>query len=504
MAMQLAAALASDRPSVAGSPSATDAPKASNDSCADRETFASPTRESADRRARFVGKLRKCRAESACLPIWKEVDEGLHKLTLDDADVVMRELAGAFERSFAKMPQAAEELRAGLTHVVRSPDAAAKYAALCESRRSERVRIANVCASISKLHQAAITLETDACKQPAKVTWHAIQELCCLAKLLQRDHGDLLTEKQSHLLHTEVFGRLRAIHKRYRIDYVPGLKTDWLPADLDVQCEAARAARESLLASASLPPAIAPLPPPTSEETAQRAAADAVALASVYRAINDYQRDPMTENAADTLRGTVLAALNTMGEGKERLPELLLPYKVHFENGSDFRWLRKKLAKLAEQRAIFEGITPDDVAAKPVEPDVELPISIPTAAGSVTHPSVVCAREQTLGKRVILVGGMVDEARRMRLVDSLGAESVEWIVTERCGGVVQASSAAERIRQGRVHFVIYLLRFVSHKVTEALDAAAREGGVQIVRVPNGLGVVGIADAICRLVRRNAS
>ena len=123
MAMKLAAVLASDRPAVAGSMLATPAQQATNAQNADQLTAESQARESTDRRARFVGQLRKCRGETDCQRIWKEIDEGLHKLTLVDADAVTRELTEAFERSFAKMPQAADGLRATVVHFLRNPDA---------------------------------------------------------------------------------------------------------------------------------------------------------------------------------------------------------------------------------------------------------------------------------------------------------------------------------------------------------------------------------------------
>lgn len=480
------------------------------------------TKESADRLGKFVGQLRGCRRESTLLCIWRELEEGLHKLTLEHATNALRELAHAAERSFAAVPEAATRLRDELSAVAKLPEAEAAYVAIRKRLHDRRVRVAHVHGTVAKLHQEAITLETDARKQSQQLTWHSIQEICCRAKLLQRDYQDLITEKQQHTLHTEVFGRLGAVQKRCQLAYVPALKTDWCPDDLIAEIETSRTRREALHAKAAIPPAIAPLPAPTPEQAAQRAQDDAVALADVYRSINDFQRDPHADGAVDVLRAAVLAALHKMGDGKERLPGLLLPYADHFATGGDFRWLRRRLAQLTDERDAVEGTVCDQPAVEPAdveqgaqcatEPagvvhadlDEELPVIIETVHGTELHPSVAFARSFTQGNRILLVGGVVDEVRRVRLVEVLAAETVDWVTAERNGGMGDVHQAAERLSSGKYDFVVYLLGFLSHKATGILDDAAKQGMIPIARVRRGFGVVGIAEAIGQIARRTAS
>jgi len=101
---------------------------------------------------------------------------------------------------------------------------------------------------------------------------------------------------------------------------------------------------------------------------------------------------------------------------------------------------------------------------------------------------------RTRGKVAAMVGGEPREQRRASIESTLAFSELEWV-----GGydVRAVQSLAERIRTGRVNFVILLGRFINHKVTDILLPACNASTVSWVMVRQGFGINQIKLAIER-------
>ncbi len=101
---------------------------------------------------------------------------------------------------------------------------------------------------------------------------------------------------------------------------------------------------------------------------------------------------------------------------------------------------------------------------------------------------------RTQGRRAVILGGDERSDARQRIQQAFGFASVEW---ERGWEVRRARALAERIRGGSVDCLIVLRRFISHKLVEQVNPAAREAGVLTAWVPQGYGVRGVEGSLAQ-------
>ncbi len=173
------------------------------------------------------------------------------------------------------------------------------------------------------------------------------------------------------------------------------------------------------------------------------------------------------------VRRGAIRALNAGASPEDaRLTRLLAGHVTALEGDKALKRLRKAV-RLAEARTELEP---------PEPPDAALPDDWPLF-------------EHTRGKRAMVVGGDPREAARQRLAEAFGFGAVSW---ERSQDIRAMQRLADRLRSGAdVDLVLLLARFISHKVTDLLVPALREGGVSWAVVERGYGVGGVQRAIER-------
>jgi hypothetical protein len=96
--------------------------------------------------------------------------------------------------------------------------------------------------------------------------------------------------------------------------------------------------------------------------------------------------------------------------------------------------------------------------------------------------------DRVKGLRVVLLGGEVNEVRRVALEEAFHFESLDWIPRNRPRMV---ASLAERAAQGTVDFIL-VTKFVAHKETEAIERSTR---IPILTMRHGYGVTTVRQVL---------
>jgi hypothetical protein len=355
--------------------------------------------------------------------------------------------------------------------------------------RGERAR--DLATELASIEQGVGLLETGLGNMPKPAIAARVHELACRAKLAQQKFGDIFAPKQHERVRGAIFGRLHAILKDTHAGFVPSLRESWMPVSLEAEVE--KAGRDFAAAMAGRASASGAPPTEPSREDAMRRVAERLdvaerwALAEVYRWSNACYERPGDADAAARLRQAALHAQQFLEKRKEELPWVLRHDAPLFAEGGDFRWLRRRLAKLEEggQPEAAEAQGPEEAAG-----------ALETPTGErVLHPSVLRALPHTRGKRIVMVGGAVRAERRERLRRLFEAETFEWVPYERGGGQRGVEQVSAQMRAGTPDLVICLLGFMSHGVSQEIGAASRASGVPCAMVPHGYGEVAVAHAI---------
>jgi hypothetical protein len=147
---------------------------------------------------------------------------------------------------------------------------------------------------------------------------------------------------------------------------------------------------------------------------------------------------------------------------------LAIPWLAALEARARFKALRK-----AARAALA-----DDEAADAAEPD--LPPDWPLFP-------------VTQGRRAIILGGEPREEARQRLQNTFRFEDLDWVSPS----ARTDSQMEERIRSGRMGFVIVLNRFNAHKTVDKVVRACKESGTPWAAVERGYGVNAVRLAIER-------
>lgn len=160
----------------------------------------------------------------------------------------------------------------------------------------------------------------------------------------------------------------------------------------------------------------------------------------------------------------------------------LRPFSIHFEAGSRFRRLRKKLNPKAGDSAALEKAI-DEVAVSQ-NPTLNKTREFEQWRGYYAKCSAA------------LIGGSERETARERLKDFFQFATLDWIENERTE-TADTRSVEQRIKNGRYNLVFYLARFSSHSLQACVKDACRESGVPFVLVERGYGI----GACCRALER---
>lgn len=475
---------------------------------AQREVEQQEARASQDKMSRLLQNLGGPANPLKCSSVLKELLEGEHKLRFEDAFKVYRALAQSYSQLDTVMPEEVRSFLQEFEPIESKPEAQTQFAKRLDDRRSHLRQFGAIQKELSDIHQAAISLETSSAQMQPRAIWLRIQELCCRAKLLQHDHSTLINEEQDQLLRTEIFGRLRGIHKQHRCAFLNGLDKNWYPVDMKAEIQNCQRQFDELsknepATTVLIPQAGKPendLPQPLNPRTAKRLQdAEHWVLAEVYRHVNTFLRSPDDVDVTQRLRQCVSHAIDFLETEKEKLPNVVRQCAHAFAEGSEFRWLRKRFARLDED-AIAPTNEEEILQSLQTGLDDEAPAEIEALTGKLTHPSVLQARKYTTGKRILLVGGTPDEQRRQKLELLLDAQ-VAWVRHERNDGPAQIQRAAEQVSSGSHDIVVYFLGFLSHKATGIVDESAQSRNVLIARVRRGVGPVGVSEAILACMNR---
>ncbi len=407
----------------------------------------------------------------------------LPDLDAEDAKAVVDALQKRLERGRAPVPPALPRI-AGLL----AQGGENVHAAIAELLREHR-RARDVAEDLQRLEEEVGLLETGLGKLPKQAIRARIHELACRAKLLQAENQGRIPADDAIRMRRTIFGRLRGIVRDASCDFVPSLRQEWMPASLEA--EIARAQAEFAQATDEAPVAAAGRPDADGAEhmRGRLRQAERWVLAEVYRHSNRRFERPGDEEATKGLRQATLHAIHFLGECKDELPRILRHDADAFGEGSEYRWLRRRFAKLAE------------TGAEEVEGpgEAEETGSVESLAGErIHHPSVLRALPRTRGRRVVMVGGAVREERRGRLASLFEASQWEWIPYERGDGQRGVQHLVERIRNGSMDLLVCLLGFIGHSVSEQVVPAAKERRVPCAIVPRGYGEAAIAEAILAL------
>ena len=115
-----------------------------------------------------------------------------------------------------------------------------------------------------------------------------------------------------------------------------------------------------------------------------------------------------------------------------------------------------------------------------------LPVASTREGGRV--PTEVLA--WTKGKRGLIVGGQPNADAKATLESAFQFESLEWIASDGAPN----GSLVNRCRQGTLDFIIVLIRFVSHSMSEGISVACRGVPTKLVKVHRGYGVSQVSAA----------
>jgi len=466
-------------------------------------------KEEAARRSReesegLVRRAAAAAARAAVADLALALRNAIPRLLRADAGKACDAITGAAQRTGWTPDSSFEDLIQALTGDENAEDAEKRYEELGRRIGRETAALAELDQGLEDLEQETLSIETAARKLPQEAIRARVHALACRAKLLQQKHAGDLDFDRSERLRRHVFGRLHTVVKQSGCGFVPSLRQSWFPASLEDEIGKAEARFREL---ASVPPAgPGSEDPPASgvaatEELLRRAEerldqAERWVLAEVYRWSNACYLDPEDVAAQDRLRAAARHGLDYLETRREELPAVLRHDAPLFAEGSEFRWLRRRFAKL-------ESAADKEIESAPEEQeDAGGSGSLETLTGeAVLHPSVLRAQEITRGRSLAMVGGAVREKRRERLAELFETKNLEWIASERSDGLRGIQQLTARIRSGSPDLVICLFGFMRHAASEAVVKAVREADTPCAIVPRGYGEVAIAQAVIE-TRRN--
>ena len=171
-------------------------------------------------------------------------------------------------------------------------------------------------------------------------------------------------------------------------------------------------------------------------------------------------------------RGAIRALNAGVTAEDNRLTRMLIPHLDALTGDKGLKRLR---------RAVRAVTTSPGQGDAPEPADVPLPADWPL--WSITR-----------GKTAILVGGEPREAPRARIQAAFEFETLLWAHSS---DIRAMQRLADRIHGGSPDLVILLARFISHKVTDILMPALRDGQVAWASVERGYGVTAIQRALER-------
>lgn len=126
------------------------------------------------------------------------------------------------------------------------------------------------------------------------------------------------------------------------------------------------------------------------------------------------------------------------------------------------------------------------IRAMEVDEEAEADDTVPGPPPEWPHWPVVRER------RVIILGGSPREQARTRIERAFAMGELTWVQVDQHK---QLDSLAQRIRSGGLDLLILLQSFASHKASDKLVEACRDGGVPFVPIEHGYGVARIQRAI---------
>lgn len=106
------------------------------------------------------------------------------------------------------------------------------------------------------------------------------------------------------------------------------------------------------------------------------------------------------------------------------------------------------------------------------------------------------ARAATEGRSAVIVGGDERGQARLRIQAAFGFASLEW---ERGWNNRRVQALRDRVSHGSVDCVIFLRRFLNHKLCDVLLPATKEAGTLMVWVDQGYGVTAVERAVLRAI-----
>lgn len=443
------------------------------------------TRERAERSAALASELLEsishAQTATAAEAAVQAVLASLQDLTLDDAVRVLDGLA----KQQGELPPRLRRLREEIDGFRDEEDAGERFRARAAEIGREQERLQRLNEECEAIEQEVGLLETQLGRYPKPAVRARIHELACRAKLLQQRHGRRISHEQHDRMRRMIFGRLHAIVKDTSCAFVPSLRQEWKPASFEKEIEEARAEFERATrqrpAAETAEPASEDLPESLRARLRQ---AEQWVLAEVYRYSNARYESPGDEAARKRLRRAARFATRFLDEHRDELARVLRHDADLFAEGSDFRWLRRRFARLDEEPPEEAGDETDDTGA------------IETLAGErVLHPSVMRALPLTRGRHVVMVGGAVRAERRDRLQELFEASEWEWVPYERGDGQRGVQQLATKVRNGSMDVVVCLVGFLGHGAFNQIVTAAREKGARCAIVPRGYGEAAIAEAI---------
>lgn len=94
----------------------------------------------------------------------------------------------------------------------------------------------------------------------------------------------------------------------------------------------------------------------------------------------------------------------------------------------------------------------------------------------------------------VVVGGDPRGQSQQRIHEAFGFSTLAW---ERGKKIRQVQALAKRVESGNVNCLVFLRRYISHKLSDVLQAAAERAGAKILWVDQGYGVTQVEQAALR-------
>lgn len=249
-----------------------------------------------------------------------------------------------------------------------------------------------------------------------------------------------------------MFPRLVGISKQYEPGYIEAFRQDFV-TDWDFYVDAAQKQIERL-----------EIERVGAEERAREAMRERQAReeqAERLEAARQRVRGMMTRDASDEEILSLVRELPTQAYGDEEIVLMLAPHAVLFQEGSEFRALRRNLQRLMESE--------DSAPA----PQLEAAIL-----------------RLTEGTKAVMVGGEVREPARRSLEAVFRFRELTWVPSAEN----EAQRLEARIANGSVAWVLLLRSFISHPVADKLVAACKSAGVPFLMIERGYGAARVAEA----------